>query len=162
MLDIEQVRQDLWAIVSPLSDEMINQSVGKDQWTIAQVLEHLYLVEQAIISQLSNEEYEEVDESFVPKSLNFMLDRSTKAPSDTAFESKFEFQSINSLKPKLEQSRQQLLEIAHRLGPEQMQKKAQRHRAFGLLTLSQWIEFIALHEKRHIEQIKEICQQLQK
>ncbi|WP_165875836.1 DinB family protein [Hazenella coriacea] len=160
-MDLDQVRQDIWEIILPLSDEMINQSVGHDQWTIAQVLDHLYLVEQAIVGQLSNEDYEEVDASFVPKPLDFILDRSIKVPAGDTFVSKFEFQSLNSLKSKLDQSRQQLLEIAHRLGPEQIQKKAQRHQAFGLLTLSQWIEFIALHEQRHLEQIKEISQKLQ-
>ncbi len=39
----ERVRQQLIKSVSGLSDEQLNTRAAKGSWTIAQVLEHLYL-----------------------------------------------------------------------------------------------------------------------
>lgn len=44
----ERVRQQLIKSVSGLSDEQLNTRAAKGSWTIAQVLEHLYLIETSI------------------------------------------------------------------------------------------------------------------
>ncbi|WP_233130418.1 DinB family protein [Geobacillus sp. FJAT-46040] len=50
----ERVRQQLIKSVSGLSDEQLNTRAAKGSWTIAQVLEHLYLIETSITAMIAH------------------------------------------------------------------------------------------------------------
>lgn len=158
MLDhLNEVREELWKSVTGLSDEELNMKMAEDEWTIAQVLEHLYLVERAVASQLKHGLYEESEEPFEEKPIHLALDRSIKAKVPiSALEPKSEPQTFVSLRSKLDKSRQQLTEAATELDPAILTHRALSHPAFGLINLKQWVESVGIHEQRHIEQIKEL------
>ncbi|MBA4494213.1 DinB family protein [Paenactinomyces guangxiensis] len=161
MLEMTKVREELWDAVSGLSDEELNQRVSAEKWTIAQVLEHLYLVERAVASQIKHGLYDESDQPYEVKPIDRVLNRSVKIKvPNPALEPKTNFQSLESLKVKLDKSRHQLLEAMENLDPELSEKRALPHPGFGRLSIKQWTEFIPLHEKRHIHQIKETRKEL--
>jgi uncharacterized damage-inducible protein DinB len=160
MPELEQVRRELWKAVDGLSDEEINRKPAENVWSIAQVLEHLYLVERALASQMKHGLLEENEEPFPDKPIQRVLDRTVRMMvPNPALEPKTEPQSLADLKEKLERTRQNFLDVIATYDPETLARRALLHAGFGLLSLKQWIEFIALHEKRHIEQIKEIRHQ---
>jgi uncharacterized damage-inducible protein DinB len=159
MLELKQIRQNLWDTISDVTDETINQTLESDQWNIAQVLEHLYLVERAIASQLVHGIHEESEHPLEDKNIDIVLDRSMKmSVSNPALEPTSEFQTLASLKTKLDKSRQQFAEAMQSLDSEQLEFKGMPMQYFGLLSLKQWIQFASLHEQRHIEQIRELLQ----
>jgi uncharacterized damage-inducible protein DinB len=157
MLELKQIRQNLWDTISDVTDETINQTLESDQWNIAQVLEHLYLVERAIASQLVHGIHEESEHPLEEKNIDIVLNRSRKmSVSNPALEPTSEFQTFVSLKTKLDKSRQQFAEAMQSLDSDQLEFKGMPMQYFGLLSLKQWIQFASLHEQRHIEQIREL------
>jgi hypothetical protein len=162
MLEREQIRQNLWEIISHVTDEAINQRLEINRWNIAQVLEHLYLIERAIASQLVHGIHEESEQPIPEKNLHIVLDRSMKmSVSNPALEPTSEFQTLTSLKTKLDKSRQQFEEAIQSLNPDSLPCKGMPMHYFGLLSLKQWIQFAGLHEQRHIEQIRELLERMQ-
>ena len=74
MEKIQQTREKVLNSVCFLSDEQLNEVPEKGKWSIAQVLEHLYLMEMntvdGILETLSKDEYNPVEE----KPLHHILD----------------------------------------------------------------------------------------
>jgi uncharacterized damage-inducible protein DinB len=157
MLELKQIRQNLWDTMADVTDETINQTRENDQWSIAQILEHLYLVERAIASQLIHGLHEESEHPIEEKNIDSLLDRSMKISlSNPALEPTSEFQTLASLKEKLAKSRQQFAEALQSLDMERLAYKGMPMPYFGLLSLKQSIQFASLYEQRQIEQIREL------
>ncbi|MBH8603127.1 MULTISPECIES: DinB family protein [unclassified Thermoactinomyces] len=157
MLGLDEVRNELLNEIDLISDEDANRKPFEDGWSIAQVIEHIHLVERAIASQLKHGLFEESETPFPTKPLDPLLDRTKKVKVFLShLEPKEEFQTLDSLKKKLGKSREQLREAYEQLDPHALTHKAAVYPPLGLLPLSQWIEVAAAHEKRHIKQIREI------
>ncbi|GIO01938.1 hypothetical protein J5TS2_26060 [Brevibacillus halotolerans] len=154
-MNIHAVRTELIDKVDGLSDTELNQRAMEGVWTIGQVLEHLYLTEKAVAyhvrKALSNE-----DVQIEPKSISLILDRSNKVQAPAPYEPTDEPKHLQDLLLKLESTRTSLLAACEGTESSQLAKKGFTHPAFGLLDINQWIEFVGLHEQRHLEQIKEI------
>ncbi|TPG69846.1 DinB family protein [Brevibacillus laterosporus] len=154
-MNIHEVRAELVKAVEGLSDTDINQVALEEVWTIGQVLEHLYLVEWAVAQNakrvLANE-----DVITEPKPISLTLDRSKKLQAPAPYEPTTEPKHVEELLQKLEAARTSLLAVFEGAEISQRAKKAFPHPVFGLLDMNQWLEFVGLHEQRHLEQIKEI------
>lgn len=100
-----RIRQEVWREVERLSDEEINRKSSPDRWSIAQILEHLYLTEVTVARQMKKAA-ERADQP-IPgeKPIRLLLDRSlrVKVPIP-ALEPSDDFNSLDSLKEKLYQS----------------------------------------------------------
>jgi hypothetical protein len=59
-------------------------------------------------------------------------------------------------KDKLYSSRQALMEVLEAYDPSELKANSGKHPAFGTISVEQWVEFIGLHESRHLAQIKDI------
>ncbi len=44
-----KIRGKIWSSVSELSDEQLNKVIGEGKWSVAQILEHLYLMEENVV-----------------------------------------------------------------------------------------------------------------
>lgn len=156
MEKVIKVREEVLKSVSSLSDEQLNEVPEEGKWSIAQMLEHLYLMEMntidGILETLSKDEFNLTDS----KPICHVLDRRIKrvAPDDLTPSRKF--QTLNELKQKLETSRNRLIKSIERVCEEDLDQKSFIHRRFGLLSIRQWISLIGYHEERHLEQIEEI------
>ena len=152
----EQARQQLLDEVNGLSDEDLNKKPAPDQWSIKQLLEHLYLMEATITKtikkQLAFGEVVSTDE----KPIEFTVRRGTKVDAPAYVFPSEEYSTLAALKEKLAATHKGLFEIANNTADEKLQEKAFPHPAFGQLNLKQWIPFVGYHEMRHIEQIREV------
>ncbi|MGA9173824.1 MAG: DinB family protein [Thermoactinomyces sp.] len=161
MLGLDEVRNELLNEIDSISDEDANRKLSEDGWSIAQVIEHIHLVERAIASQLKHGLFDESETPFPKKPLDPLLDRTQKVRVVLSqLEPKEEFQTLDLLKEKLSKSRQQLLEAYEQLDPHELTHKAATYPPLGLIPLAQWFEVAAAHEKRHIDQIREIKKHL--
>lgn len=148
--------------VESLSDEDLNRIPEKGKWSIAQVLEHLYLIEMDIVygimETLSKDEYIQVNS----KAIQNILDRTVKRVAPINLTPSNRFQTLNELKQKLDESRQALFNSISGISDKELEQKSFIHRKYGLLTIRQWITLIGYHEERHLKQIEEIKEMLKK
>jgi uncharacterized damage-inducible protein DinB len=155
------IREELLKEISGLSDRDANQKPSEEEWSVAQVLEHLHLVERAVASQIRHGMYEESDRPFDPRPVERTLDRTIKVKvPNPALEPKNEVQELSELTEKLARSREQLEESLAGFTLDELERKAFGHPAFGMLSLKQWVDFLLFHEQRHLEQIREIKERL--
>lgn len=158
MYGIEEARAEVLTAVAGLTDEQLNEEVESGRWTIAQVLEHLYLIESVVAARiekmLADEKNGPADKQ---KPIQRTLDRSHKAEAPAILEPSQGFQSGDVITGKLAESREKLLAIIDSAGDESvLSGKSAQHPVFGTMNLQQWIEFIGLHERRHLQQIEEL------
>lgn len=159
MNGIQEVRKELLQSVSGLTDLQLNEKQN-GKWSIIQVLEHLYLTEKLIVDKLkdvmaSDEEIEAED-----KPIHLVINRDRKIVAPQFLTPSDDFITLTTIQEKLLTSRASLGEFLADADKEKMRKRSLPHRVFGLLNIKQWVEFIGLHEKRHLAQIEELKQEL--
>ncbi|WP_315906024.1 DinB family protein [Priestia koreensis] len=156
----EEIRSRVLELAETLTDEQLNQKVRDDQWSIMQVMDHLYLMEKNLTNTMKKVLEGGEEQSVDDKPIHLTVDRSRKVDAPSYVVPSDEFITLDEMKDKLYKSRQALQEFEAETNEEKRQKKAFPHPVFGLMTVNQWIPFIGYHEERHLEQMKEIKQQL--
>jgi uncharacterized damage-inducible protein DinB len=156
MFGIEEARTELLNYVSNLSDNEAVLISENDEWSILDILEHLYVIEKVMTSEIKKIlEKGERKNAFKHKPLNSTLDRSSKYKAPVSMKPNKEFTSISQAKERLESSRHSLLELLKEYDAIDLKVNSGKHPAFGTISVEQWVEFIGLHERRHLAQIKE-------
>lgn len=154
------IRKEIWKCVRTLSDIQLNDKIDQESWSIAQVLEHLYLMEENAIHQIGvalGSTHFEAPSSFP---LHLIADRKIKISAPKNLMPTNEYQTLNHLKEKLDGSRNSLENLARFSIEEKLNEKTLIHPRFGVLTVSQWINLVGYHEERHLGQIVEIKETL--
>lgn len=153
-----KVREDIWNFANDLDENVINEHSQPDKWTIAQVLEHLYLMETAITARLRMKVEEENPAPSSMPSLPFhlTLDRNRHTPAPAGLVPADKHCTLVELQTRLARSRELFVELIESIDPAMMDTRTMDHPIFGPLTLQEWTEFVGLHEQRHLEQMKEI------
>jgi hypothetical protein len=149
------VRKELLIEVDDLSDKQLNKQLSADKWSVSQVIRHLIFMDEIILPSLKKAVQQESKKA-MEKNLDFVLDRTKKVKSPLP-EPATEFISKKELLKNLTHARTPLLEYINEIIDESViEDKSMIHPLFGPMSIIQMIEFIGLHEKRHIEQIKEL------
>ena len=100
-------------------------------------------------------ESEKVDE----RDLSFLTDRSKRVEATIQLSANF-ITKIEGMEL-LEESRFQYLQtVFNETHEEILVEKSMNHPAFGFISLKNVVDFIWMHEKRHIDQIEEIKREL--
>lgn len=156
----EEARQELYNEVNGLSDEQLNKNPADDQWSVKQVMEHLFLMEGAItktiIDQLENGEDVNADSKPIERAIN----RDKKLEASDFAQPSGDFATLDELKLKLTATHQGLVKVAEMADEKQLEAKGFQHPVFGQISLKQWIPFVGYHEKRHTLQIEEVKEKL--
>jgi uncharacterized damage-inducible protein DinB len=160
MLINEEVRAQLLEEVATMSDADLNQKPTADKWSVRQVLEHLYLMEGGVAKiikrQLSSGEIHTTSDKPIEKA----VDRSIKVDVPDFAKPSEEYKSYAELLDNLSVTHMSLKTIEESATEEQLAEKTYLHPVFGEMSLKQWIPFVAYHELRHLEQIKEVKEAL--
>lgn len=160
MEENRKVREDVLKSISSLTDEQLNKQVGTGKWSIMQVLDHLYLMERGIVHKMMEAMQQEEDQPTEKKPIELTVNRSVKIDAPSFVVPSDQFISLEEMKKKLNSSRENLENFVAQTDTSKLEKRSLPHPVFGQLDLAQWIPFIGLHEKRHLEQIEEIKQEL--
>ncbi len=154
-----EVREVVLISVSGLSDVQLNQQqAGK--WSIAQVLEHLYLMERSIVYKMTTSMASDEEAPVEDKPIHLTPNRAHKVVAPAFVMPSEEFKTLTVIQEKLRESRANLEVFVAQADEENMRKRSFPHPVFGPIHLKQWVEFIGWHEKRHLAQIEEIKQEL--
>ncbi|MCM3389638.1 DinB family protein [Ureibacillus chungkukjangi] len=156
MENLHKVRAEILESVSDLTDDQLNQVIEEGSWSIAQVLEHLYLMEENAVRLISHSLT--LDEFEAPGTfpLHVVADRTKKINAPEFLMPANNFQTLDELKQKLATSRASLEKISQETSEEDLNQKTFAHRRFGVLTLNQWISLVGYHEQRHVGQIEDV------
>lgn len=160
MTHMEQIRMSLLQEVSGLTDEQCNLREDSARWSIAQVLEHLFLTEHLICLQIKKSIKENILTDVSDKPIHLVRDRSRKIQAPVQITPQEGSYSKEELFHKLLQSRQQIQSLLDDPGEEKLRSLSAMHPVIGPLNLIQYIEFIGYHEERHLEQIRELKKDL--
>lgn len=156
-------RETLRSAVASVPVDKHQQKPGPERWSVADVLEHLAIVEERTAAMM-----QPVVESapplpgaatVTPFDRTAMRDRSTKVaapemlhPTSAA--------DTSALWTRLERSRELLLSLVERCEGRDLASVERNHPRLGKIDGYQWLLSIGAHEERHAAQIVEIGQQL--
>ncbi|MBD1381575.1 DinB family protein [Metabacillus arenae] len=154
---VEDVRRDLINEVKELNDEQLNKKPAPEEWSINQVLIHLYKSEMLTLTTLKELITEAKDQKIEDKPVELTVDRSKKRKAPDYLKPTDESMEKQAVLEQLETSRKELASFVENY-PNQnsLHEKTLEHPVFGEMSIAQWIDCVGYHEKRHLIQIKEI------
>jgi uncharacterized damage-inducible protein DinB len=166
-LDTE--RNALREAVELVSPELRDQSPGPDRWSVAQVLQHLAIIEKRIAMGMTKwiadaragELGPEIETSSILNSLPLQLiaDRSQRRNAPEEVRPRGDIDAASAWTA-LEQTRAALRAAILTGDGLALSEVVQPHPVLGPINLYQWALFVGSHETRHTGQVREIAAQL--
>jgi len=162
---INDYRTLLLKSVNPLSQSQLDWRANEDEWSIGEVLDHLFLVEtrsSKVISKYATELKDKnisappLDGSALASLDQFQIETvltKRKAPEFLVPRTGI---AKAELLAQLEECRVRLLEIIGALDAYDLHQFHFPHPVLGKIDLYQWIIFIGKHERRHLTQVETI------
>jgi hypothetical protein len=155
---------ELRAEVEGLSEEQQHFRPVADRWTIAEIVEHVAIVQEGmgkIASKLVREAeaagaLAKPDGTIGLVATDFIPDRESRRLNAPENVRPHGDASIGDSLGKLEKDYQRLQDMRPRIETVDLGAVTFPHPAFGALTGYQWLALLGAHEGRHIQQIKEI------
>jgi len=168
---LEQTRTELRAAVDAVPPPARNTTPAVDQWSVAQVLDHLAIVHRRVAAVVTKWIAEARANGLAPETatssvLNTIpteriLDRTRKVPAPEAIIPRSEVDAETAW-TELEQSHDQLRAALLSGDGLALEQVVQPHPALGPINLYQWLLFEGSHEARHTLQVREIGAALSK
>jgi hypothetical protein len=135
---------------------------GPERWSVAEIVEHLALVETQYTSMIVDSirglpadrpVTESVREPLPERLEALMANRSARRPAPEAFlPTGVSFDAAWAMASDA-RSRLRTFLVASSALP--LHEAVYDHPRFGMLNACQWVEFVAAHERRHVAQVKE-------
>lgn len=165
---LDRSRASLRDAVDRVPAHQRDQPPASDRWSVAGVLEHLALVDERFVGILGSKiadaraaglATEQGDPPLLPPNMEAMLtDRTERrqappplVPSGLACDQAW---------ARAEASRAAFVEMVTAVDGLALSGVIHEHPRFGALNVYQWAGFLAAHESRHAEQLREIASQL--
>ncbi len=165
--ELERTREGLLAAIAHTPADIAAQRPCADAWSIAEVVEHLLIVENGIgrlLGRLGKQAEtlgpETSTASIIPSLDRFALKdvrRRIQSPTAVAPTGRM---TLDEAVTALAESRRRILELVHRVSGRAIGDLTAPHPLFGSLTFYQWLLFLAQHEERHTMQIRETARRL--
>lgn len=166
---LDTTRAALTSTVESVAPANRDKRPGEDRWSVAEVLEHLAIIETRI-AQLASGKLAaaraaglgpETETSPVLDTVDRarILDRRHRATAPDMVRPRSEHDATAAWSA-LEQSRTALRAALVANDGMALGEVTQEHPVMGVINLYQWVIFVGAHEARHTEQIGEITQEL--
>jgi hypothetical protein len=160
--EIDKTRERLYQRVEGLTDEQARARREPDVWSLAEIVEHLSLIEGRLLQMMtmmlvkaekSADENVAAAVEFKPFTLDAHIEqgRAKKFVAPEAVSPSGRASLADSL-AKLRRSRSELKALRPRIEARDLSSLTYPHPAFGPLNFYQWLAFIGLHEERHLRQ----------
>jgi uncharacterized damage-inducible protein DinB len=165
---LEHELAGLRTAVATVAPDRRAERPGPDRWSVAEVLEHLAMVDNSIAKACTRQLATARESGLPPESDTFSVLESL--PIAELANRERVLPAPERLRPKgidadaawreIETARARLLEFVHASDGLALGQVSFPHPALGPLNLYQWLLFVAGHHARHAAQIREIAQQL--
>ena len=159
---LDSVHQKLLETVSPLEAELYSKRPSPDEWSVAEIVQHLCLVEERVIKDLKQAIASEPQSvgllrRLIPTSIVSSRLLRVKAPRSVnpvaVLEKEKTIENYNRARSDLKQ-----LVSAH--GHSRFRKLVFKHPFLGNIDGVATISFVGYHEQRHYKQIREVLKKL--
>lgn len=160
---VERKREELLQSFDGVSPERMRRRVSDEGWSVAEIIDHLRLVETSVTQVITKRAGEArargVGEERSTESVLNVLDHLGVEEGITLMEAPSIVRPRPYADPAdaivgLEESRKALREAAASASGLALGEIKQVHRSFGELDLYQWLVFLGQHEGRHAKQIQ--------
>lgn len=159
----EETREGLEESVQDLSEEQMQYKTDEESWTIAEIIEHINIVEGALKSMLAAKFAEDPTPELKAEVkmtdddiLAFITDRSQKVKTQSQFEPAAKYSNADEA---LEAFKDQREDIVDFLKDSDVDMRNYINEfPFGKIDAYQTVLFMAGHTARHTEQIEEVKQ----
>jgi hypothetical protein len=157
---LQKSRADLLHLVSDVSDADFMKKPSKEVWSIAEVVEHLVLIDESLFNSILHkaENVPDTTPETVPNDKILYVVPNPKYGKVTAPKNLVPQSTYNSKDEALMafNTNRDRIENFVKTTDLPLQRVAFRHFALGLLNGMNWLVFIAAHCQRHINQIRNL------
>lgn len=168
---LDRVHEKLTATVAPLDEARFQRHPADGGWSVAQILQHLCLVEERVIKDLEKAVSRPPRKvsfvrRFVPTSIVSSRLVRVKAPQAVNPEAKTETNEVTAIPAKDEaiatynRARNDLKKLCEKQGSERFRQIVFKHPFLGEIDGVATVSFVAYHEQRHYKQIREVLKEL--
>jgi hypothetical protein len=160
---LDSIHQSLAKTTSAIAPQLCSVSPGEKEWSVAEVLEHLVLVDERVKSELEKGLQSPTKVGLLRKliPMRFVSWRffKVKAPRAVCPTTAL---PVNELMARYDQARTQLKQLCTEYGSQRLKQTTFKHPFLGNIDGLAAISMVAFHEQRHHKQIKEILKKLDK
>jgi hypothetical protein len=162
---LDATYRDLQAAVAAVPASLHGQKPADDRWCVNEVLEHLSLVEQFFLGSLTDKVAQakatlgrevESPAGLAEETRAVVVNRQSKRMAPEPVQPTGALDSATALR-RIADGHARLRETVTAADGLALSSVTHDHRFFGTLNVYQWIELMAGHEARHLEQIREIA-----
>jgi hypothetical protein len=159
---LDAAHQRLLATLAPISPELFSQRPSEDEWSVAQIVHHLCLVEARVIQEIEKELANpprriRFVRRLVPTSIVASRLIRVKAP-----------KAMNPLNPPNKEesissyyaTRKKLKDLCATHGKDRLKQTIFKHPFLGEIDGRATISFVGYHEIRHYKQVREVLRKL--
>jgi hypothetical protein len=168
---LDRVHEKLMATIAPLDEKLFAQAPAAGSWSVAQVIQHLVLVENRVIKDLEKEisrppRKVSFVRRFVPTSIVSSRLLRVKAPQAVNPEAGAGATEVNEVPGKAvaianyNRARNDLKALCANHGHDRLRQVVFRHPFLGKIDGVATVSFVGYHEHRHYKQIREVLKQL--
>ena len=159
---LDSIHLKLLNTIAALDDSMFALSPSNNQWSVAQIVQHLSLVENAVIAELEKGLAQPPQRiSFlrrlIPTSIVAVRLVRVKAPRGM---NPLEHPPKDEIIANYNNSRDRLKALYETHGPARLKQVSFKHPFLGDITGLATVSFVGYHELRHLKQIRETLQKL--
>ena len=159
---LDSVHQKLIETVSPIEPALFSKRPSKDEWSVAEIVQHLCLVEERVIKDLERAIAKEPQSvgflrRLVPTSIvssRLLRVKAPKAMNPVAVLEKDV--AINNFN----RARNSLKQLCATHGHDRFRKLVFKHPFLGDIDGVATVSFVGYHERRHHKQIREVLRKL--
>ena len=159
---LDKVHETLVATVTPLGPEIFSRRPSESEWSVSEILHHLYLVEARVIKELEKElagspQRLGVLRRLVPTSIVGSRLIKVKAPrAMNPIEAPDKEKSLAAYN----ETRGKLKTLCATHGRDRLAQTVFKHPFLGKLTGVAAVSFLGYHEQRHLKQVHEVLNKL--
>ena len=159
--EIEETRARLVGAVEDLTDEQLGFRPSPEKWTVAEIVEHLAIVEGRVarrlgvmLTKLEPEAARAEGSPFETVSVEEFVERSRTEKYQAPDEIRPKGLPLSDSLARLRDSRTALRSLRERVERTDGTRARFPHPVWGPLDLYQWLAFVGAHEQRHLSQIE--------
>lgn len=159
---MDSIHAKLLDTITPIEDSLFSRSPADNEWSIAEIVHHLCLVEKVVIKELEKELANPPKRigllrKFIPTSIVASRLLRVKAP-----------KGVNPLNPparaevlaNYDAARSRLKELCSTHGQDRLKHVVFKHPFLGEIDGTATVSFVGYHELRHHKQIREVIKKL--
>lgn len=160
---LDTVHAELKTTVKGVDPSLISKRPAENEWSIAEIIEHLCLVEEAVMKGIKVKlSQPPVKVSFLKKffPMRIVSLRLKRLQAPKYVQSANDLPPLDELLEKFDAQRAKTKEICIKEGPERLSQVCLKHPYFGDMDGAAAVSMVAFHEQRHLKQIRETLKKL--